>query len=524
MRHLVPALFIAFALTAFLACTNSGDILYDESESTFIEVSAEMAYSFDSGSTRFKQDTIKPGDSLIFIANILPSKSIKIKHYRWTIDGEPLSYDFSFRSSIRETGLHEIAFFLETYFGDTLSDTLSLWVSNPPVLIDDLFIPAAGSQGLPTTGGISFAWKAYDPDSIASLHYRFSIDGYIDTLRSEPSFTFWETLPPLSHFIWHVQAINEFGMVSENSLQGDFFTRGGDGETGFTGFIGVTARESFATNFAITAKISVLDTLYNVVFTDNVIWNDQNLHQFVASPLAPGNYKVALSIPKYSDFIFDTLDVELFANEIVDLGSIYLRDTIAPQIGFVDAGVFNGTSDTIDYADTLKFLIRDFGSPTSLKTASAFLESTFLTEKSPSSDTLVVALPTTARSWNSRQLNIVATDASKNKTTRTYTLNPADSWIKTNTSFTMDTVGTIKMFVIDSNPYEFTVDSCKFEINGEVMLAEKSTTSLICSVAITTDDLHSGVNEIRSIAVYTNGITQSKRWQITYNAEDSDDE
>ena len=525
MRRIAQALFLPFALLALFACTNSDDYLYNEEDSTFIEVSAEMAYSFDSGSERFKQDTIKPGDSLIFIANILPSKSIKIKHYRWTIDGEPLSYDFSFRSSVREPGMHQVAFFLETYFGDTLSDTLTLWVSNPPVLLEKEFIPAAGTQGLPTTGGISFAWKAYDPDSLAGLYYRFTIDGYIDTLISTPYFTFWETLPPLSHFIWHVQAINEFGLVSSNTLQGDFFTRGGQGETGLTGFIGISSRESFTSSFAVNAKITILDTLLNEVYSNNITWNDQNTHQFVASPLVQGQYKVVLNIPKYTDFVYDTLDVELFANEILDLGTILLRDTVPPQIGFINNGTLNEKLDTLDYADTLKFLVKDFGSPSAQKTASAFLESTFLIEKQSSNDTLTVVLPETARTWNMRQLNIVATDASKNKTTRTFTIKPANSWIRINSNATLSDADTsVTLFAIDNNPYGFQVDSCKFNVNGERMFAFKNTAGFICKAVISTSELHSGVNSIRNVIVYTNGISYWEDWQISYNKTEPEDE
>ena len=89
------AIFACAAALFFAACTNSDDFLYNESESIFIDVSAEMAFSFDTISKRSKSDTLSPNDTLIFIANILPSKSIKIKRYLWTLDGTPLSYDLS---------------------------------------------------------------------------------------------------------------------------------------------------------------------------------------------------------------------------------------------------------------------------------------------------------------------------------------------------------------------------------------------------------------------------------------------
>ena len=96
----ILAIFAVAVTLFYAACTNSDDFLYDEDDSIFIDISAEMAFSFDSMSQRSKADTISPNDTLIFIANIYPSKSIKIRRYLWTLDGIPLSYDFSFRSTI----------------------------------------------------------------------------------------------------------------------------------------------------------------------------------------------------------------------------------------------------------------------------------------------------------------------------------------------------------------------------------------------------------------------------------------
>ena len=49
-KHLhIPALLVAFLVAmTFFACTNSEDLLYDESQSIFVDISVEMATSFDS--------------------------------------------------------------------------------------------------------------------------------------------------------------------------------------------------------------------------------------------------------------------------------------------------------------------------------------------------------------------------------------------------------------------------------------------------------------------------------------------
>lgn len=513
----------AFSAIAFVAallctaCTNSDDYLYSESDATFIEVSAEMAYSFDSVSERIKMDTLHPGDSLIFIANILPSKSIRIKRYIWTVDGEPFSYDFSFRSAIWEPGLHKVVFILETSFGDTLSDTLTLQISSAPILLDSTFIPAKGTQGIPTTGGLSFAWNAYDPDSIASLFYHFTIDGLVDTILNVPYFTYWSDFKPLSHYRWHVQAINEFGFFSENTIEGSFFTSGNMDESGITGFFDISAWDP--TNpFAYTMKLSILDTANNEVYNDSIKGSSQGARPFAISPLNEGSYKAIFSIPKYSDFTSDTINFTLLANEVLDLDTIRLRDTIAPTIAVIEDDMVNMQKDTLKYTDTLRFLITDFGSPQSKKTISAYLESELLTEKSNDGDTFTVVLPANMKTWNNRLLDIVAIDASKNRTTRNYTLEPTESWIKTNNSFTQEGPGKIDLYVIDSNPYGFSLSACKFLVNG-VLYQAMDPTPLLCTVRITTDALEPGLNTIESIAVYDNEITQVKTWFITYISE-----
>lgn len=510
----ILAIFAVAVTLFYAACTNSDDFLYDEDDSIFIDISAEMAFSFDSMSQRSKADTISPNDTLIFIANIYPSKSIKIRRYLWTLDGIPLSYDFSFRSTIDKPGLHKVAFILETFLGDTLSDTLSLWISNPPILKDSAFIPAKGSQGIPTTGGISFAWEAYDPDSMATLFYHFIIDGLVDTILSEPNFTYWKKLEPLTHYRWHVQAINEFGFISESTIDGNFYTSGGPNEGGITGFIAVSAKDNSPNTFVISTRLSILDSAGNECYSRDINGSSQTVQPFVVSPLNAGEYKVAFNISKYPDFFKDTLDIVIFPNEVVELDTIILRDTIPPRVSYI-ANDSASNIDTLEYADTLKFLITDFGTPLTQKTVYAYLESELLVEKVGSGDTFTVALPSTAKSWTMQQLDLIAIDASKNKTIHSYFIKPAESWIKTNASFTQQGYGKINLYIIDENPYNFEVNSCKFIVNNTVFDGVNYP-GLLCSYILYTSELTEGVNTIKSIVEYTNGINYWKEWYITY--------
>ena len=513
LRAFLIAALAATLVSQFSACSNGDDYLYDEEQSTFIEVSAEMAYSFDSNSVRMKSDTLTPADTLIFIANILPSKSIKIKRYLWTIDGEAFSYDFSFRKNIEKPGLHKVAFYLETYLGDTLSDTLTLQVSNLPILDKNKFIPAQHSQGIPTSGGISFAWSAHDPDSIASLHHHFIIDGIIDTIVSECAYTYWGELPPLEHLHWSVQAINEFGFASRETLHGDFFTRGGIDEAGITGAVTTSTAASGTGVFKFNVNVAILDTLGDVVFSKDIAGNSQSVQNFAISPLSVGKYRVAFHVPEYPDITSDTLNVTLHAGEVLDLDTLILRDTTPPRIAVLVAGNALADPDTLDYSDTLKFLVQDAGTPARHMTISAYLESTLLNETSLSGDTFTVVLPATARTWNRRLLDIVATDASRNKTSRTYPIEGAESWLLTNPDPTVITGDSIRLYIVDNNHYGFKPDTFYFDMGNKV-IAHSADGLPLYSQTFLKLEFNEGDNIIRSGIRYTNGITQWKRWAL----------
>ena len=112
--------------------------------------------------------------------------------------------------------------------------------------------------------------KAFDPDSIASLHYHFTIEGVVDTIVPEPAFTYWGNLPPLEHLHWSVRAINEFGFASRSTIHGDFFTRGGIGEAGVTGAVTTSTAAIGTGNYEFSVNATVLDSLGNTVLSKDI--------------------------------------------------------------------------------------------------------------------------------------------------------------------------------------------------------------------------------------------------------------
>jgi len=510
---------LASALAVLLAgCSNGDDYLYNEEESIFIEVSAEMAYSFDTSSIRVKSDTLQPEDSLIFIANIQPSKAIKIRRYLWTLDGAPLSYDFSFRRNINIPGFHKVVFILETYLGDTLSDTLTLQISNAPVLDSNRIIPARGTQGLSAERGIAFAWNAYDPDSIANISYHFVIDGYVDTIINEQAFTYWGDIPTLSHFNWSVQAINEFGIPSENIVHSDFFTSGGPGESALTGFLATSVNPSPAGKFDMDYSITILDSLDKAVIQRTFASNSQAIQAISLAPLEAGSYRAVVEIPEFADFARDTLEIELLPDEVLNIDTLILRDLRAPSIHAVHHGIVLDDADTLSYADTLKFLIEDKGTPASQLTISAYMESVAISEKSISGDTLTLVIPSTMRTWNTRHLDVIVSDASKNKVTRSFVLEGGEFWFITNTDQTKHSNDSIKLYIVDTNNHGFAPDSFYFMF-GQNVFAFDSQNINFCSYSVPLSYFKDGENVVTSAILYKNGIRQSRKWILTKTEE-----
>ena len=158
-QHFLGLLLWSIIVLTFGACTNSDQYLFDSSTpSESISVKALLTTSFDSSVAKVKSDTIRPGDSLIFLTEVYPSKSIGHKRYFWLLDGAPFANEFSFRNTILDPGVHEVVFVFVDSFGDTLSDTVSVTVATPPVLDDSLFIPACGTQNNEPDSALNFAW------------------------------------------------------------------------------------------------------------------------------------------------------------------------------------------------------------------------------------------------------------------------------------------------------------------------------------------------------------------------------
>ncbi len=446
------------SLSALTSCSDSDQYLYDDEDMVALQVHAEMARTFEIDSARVKADTITSKDTIVFIGEITPSRQAHYREYYWTLDGKDFSNDMNFRKPVTKAGYHEICFVVTDYFGDTLRDTLRLWVTNPPVIEPRGFIPAIGSQGLSPKEGIHFAWHGYDPDSISKVYYRLEIQeprgirytddrnpklytvghSILDTLIETPHFTYWDNsnfyhrLENLKFYTWSVRAINEFGQESDGLIQGNFFTKGLRNEGGvqtFIRFSNESLYNRYYSSYHGKIHLDILDSLSNPVIEREM---ELDTNQVVVSPLKPGKYRIIASLSKLTDFSTDTADVVVLPGEIAIADTLRLLDTIPPSNKYLTPEGLVQDVDTLDFKDTLRFYFEEHGgnfyqnffwNGQELRGASFFREISYNEDRT--ADTVFLVLPKTYKSWTYQLLSISAYDYSGNLNSKTYVIRPS---------------------------------------------------------------------------------------------------
>ena len=511
---------IAVAILSIVldACTDSDNLIFDEDNTTTISVNAFMAKSFDSTAVRVKSDTIIRGDSMLFTANITPSKSIRIKDSYWLLDNKFYASEFNIHDAISISGPHEVVFVLITYFGDTLSDTLHLWVSSPPILDNAKFIPANESQNIPPQDNVQFAWKAYDKDSICELHYHFMLKNLIDEEKGEPDlidtiidtpyFSLnWE-LKPLSQYRWTVQAFNEYNVPSTTTINSTFATSGIGDETAISGIL-KTSNENLYTDI----DLIVLDSNKEPTNIKISLEKTPTTGIFELKPLAPGTYYVTAKCKKGEDYVADTILAKTYAGQITSIGTLHMADKTPPEIESISR------KDTLDFADSLQFTITDGSSENIISNVVIYIGNRKITQYSSEDKTLTIPLSESDRSWVPQFLTIMATDGSGNTASKSFILRPSTFWLETNNDTTISRQSEITIFIKDTNPYSFVPNYYKINPNGDVKgtitLEANGKTSI--KYVMNGDGFFKKEQEVISTIYYSNGISQSRSWTIKIN-------
>lgn len=514
------ALTLLFAIPlAFLgACTDSDNLIFNEDDATAITVNVYMAKSFDSTAAKVKNDTIVHGDSLLFIANVTPSKSIRIRDSYWLLDNKFFASEFNVHDAISLPGAHEVVFVLITYFGDTLSDTLRLWVSSPPILDNKKFIPADESQNIPPLENIQFAWSAYDLDSLCSLHYHFVLtnildeqDGepdLIDTIVNTPYFNMDKKLKPLSFYRWSVQAYNEYKIPSTSTITSTFATSGVDDEGGIAGNLKISSENLFA-----DIDLIVLDSDKDPLGIKTVLKKKPTTSLFEIHPIPPGTYYITAQCKKGADYVADTVKATVRPGQVTSIGSINMKDNTPPTIKSISG------NDTLDFADTLKFIITDNSVEDVISNTVVYIGNRKVTQYIYEGNKLIVPTTDADLSWIPQFVSVLATDGSGNSISKTFIIRPSVFWFETNGDTTISSQAVLNIFFEDHNPNSYVPQYYKISPAGSV----KGTITLDAKVQNSTDfrvdSFSEDGNEHKMISTvtYSNGISQSRSWTITLN-------
>lgn len=413
-------LIAAFALLALivLACSDSDQYLFDSQDNQEIEVYAYITTSFESDAQSTKSDTIQPGDSLIFLTTVRPSKSIRNMSYFWTIDGEPFANEYSFKKDITTPGVHEIAFVFIDYLGDTLSDTLSVTVATPPELDNEHFIPATRTQNIDPANELHFAWNGIDPDSMWQMTYHFTLTGendnvLADTILDQASYSYLGGFKPLQKYTWKVSAFNEMLLKSDQDIVAYFYTNGSNDENAISGTILTNSEEA-----CYSYKVSLMDSSMNLI--QDVYVSRSDNPTFHIAPLPKGNYKLITVAEDRNEFTPDTLSIRLAGGQVIELDSILLTDFTAPTIESISA------TDTLDITDTLRFIVHDLGAGISLAKTNVLFDDALIHNLSLQEDTLLVPFEenSSIKTWTVKFITIATADLSNNRIKKTFYLRP----------------------------------------------------------------------------------------------------
>ena len=154
-------------------------------------------------------------------------------------------------------------------------------------------------------------------------------------------------------------------------------------------------------------------------------------NQAVISPLEPGKYRIIASLPKLTDFVPDTADVTVLPGEIVIADTLFLKDTVPPSNKHLSPEGLQQDIDTLDFKDTLRFYFEDHGGDLRQEVLwngqelRGYDYRNTLYSDDHTSDTILITLPRSYKSWTYQLLTLKAFDYSGNTNFKTYVIRPS---------------------------------------------------------------------------------------------------
>ena len=504
-----------FAIAAFTSllqsCFNSDDHIFDEADAIDINVNVALAKTITDITSKVKADTFHVNDTIFFITTISPNKIIKVQDYHWLMDGKYCSSEYNFKKQITDPGHHKFTFVLKDHFGDMHYDSLDVWIADNPILNDSIFTPANGTQAIDPFEAIYFTWSAKTEGIKLAHYYRFTLSEQdfanedskftkIDTILYEPNFIFHNKLNQLKKYNWTVQAFNEYNFASSQKIESSFYTKGFPGEGSLQATVDIGHASSVPMQLTLKNKADFskhLDFKFNLSSTNNNI---------SLGVIPAGTYQLTLS-SDYFDFGAIIKDVKINEGFVTIANDLKLVDSIAPTIVSITK------KDTLDFADTLQFIVKDGSGAISSQNIKVSLENEAILDKFYKDSILTVVLKETDKSWAYRILAISATDGSMNVFTKSFYIAPSTLWFTTNNDTTIASNGLIKIFIQENNPFGFVVDSLQiFNVTkNKIIISIPNTNTISAELEAALFDAE---QEIRSTVIYKNGLRQSKTWKL----------
>jgi len=489
-----------FSLLLLGAC--GGDYIRSDGtppDST-VSVRAMFFHAPYGGGEALRADTLKPGDSVFFSSTISPSRNIKMSAIFWKLDSTVRPQISSFRAAFFTGGKHTVSFHVLDAFGDTLSDTVQIWISNPPVFGPQT-LPSTDSWGIPPhVAGTLFAWDCQDPDSEDPTQYHFQLSQgssvLLDTLLNRPNLQLDFPLTALQSYHWTVTALDSYGFAADPSLSQWFSTRGNSDEGGITAQANLPNTASAVTPSLHCQSDQSPETLSASVASPLTI-----------APLPPGPYHCWLASSLWSDLRSDTLATTVHPGQMVHLSPLLLADTSPPLVTALD------TASPLRYTSPLLFQVKE-GAPGALKW-SLYWNGQVFTGWKVQNDTLYVPPPANLSIPTVQTLSLQVTDANGNSNWYSWEISGSPDWIQSLQDTLIQSSQTLTIPVCkkygQSLPAIFLWDT-RADGNWEEQLPAESGNCL--SSAFQADQLGP---KVRVGIVFNNNLMVTEEFRVTVN-------
>ncbi len=414
--------FFILALLAFVIGCSEESVVFDPESADVVSVKAYVVRESDSTRERRKADTISPRDSIVLLAVIEPTRSIRMTEFYWQIDSGDTYSEFSHRTVISSPGKHLARFVLLDRFSDTLRDSVTLWIAPSPLIDTASWIPRNGTQDIPPDSAISFAWNASAENVLALTRYTFTLTcggkTLLDTTLLETRVTYRGNLPERELCLFDVSASDNFGKSSPQGIHSLFFTG--------------KSSEKEMENVFLKIRGNVLDSLeYRLASVagdetrSGLLEDERSDSIFSIRNVKTGTYRLFLESRLYPDYKSDTVNISVRKGKVFYMESLAVRDTVAPRIQS------RSQQDSIAWEDTLRFDIEEGGLPLSTGDIQVLFDGNRISDWTLDRGELRIATQELLPSIAPHPLTISATDRAGNSATGNFLVAPGKSCVRT---------------------------------------------------------------------------------------------